>query len=159
MRRSAPLRDQVTAGLVAGFTAGILIQAFYFVAWIARGEPAARFADTFVFIAATVLGPSAQTNAAAVPIGIVLHFCVAIGWALGYVYLIRAQPQLLARPWISGAAFGLVVYVFMQIILLYAGQYHRPAPQLLGTELIAHIVFYGVPVALIASRTLRRATG
>jgi hypothetical protein len=149
--RSATLRDQLTAGLVAGVVAGVLFEAFFFVLSIANGSPAARFTDTFVFIATTALGPAAQTNAAAVPIGIALHFCVAIGWAFGYVYLIRTQPQLLAHPWISGAAFGLVVYVFMQIVLLYAAQYHRPAPQLLAAQLIAHIVFYGIPVALIAS--------
>jgi uncharacterized membrane protein YagU involved in acid resistance len=149
------LRDQLKAGLVAGLAAGILIDVFLFAMQLAAGTPPDKLAGNFVFIAAVVLGQGAYTNPAAVPLGIVLHFCVAVGWALGYVYLVRSQPQLVTRPWISGAAYGLVVYVFMEIILITAGLYHRVAPGLLFTQIIAHIVFYGIPVALIASRMLR----
>jgi uncharacterized membrane protein YagU involved in acid resistance len=149
------LRDQLKAGLVAGIAAGVLIDLFLFAMQLATGTPAGKLAGNFVFIAAVVLGQSAYTNPVAVPLGIVLHFCVAIGWALGYVYLVRSQPQLVSRPWISGAAYGLVVYVFMEIILITAGVYHRVAAGLLFTQLVAHIVFYGIPVAVIASRMLR----
>ncbi len=155
METTVALRDQLKAGLVAGITAGVLIDLFLFAMQLATGTPPDKLAGNFVFIAAVLLGPSAYTNPIAVPLGIVLHFCVAIGWALGYVYLVRSQPQLLTRPWISGAAFGLVVYVFMEIILITAGLYHRVAPGLFFAQLIAHIVFYGIPVAVIASRMLR----
>jgi hypothetical protein len=149
------LRDQLKAGLVAGIAAGVLIDLFLFAMQLAAGTPAAKLAENFVFIAAVLLGPGASTNPVAVPLGIVLHFCVAVGWALGYVYLVRSQPQLVARPWISGAAYGLVVYVFMEIILITAGLYHRVAPGLLFTQMVAHIAFYGIPVAVIVSRMLR----
>ena len=149
------LRDQLKAGLVAGIAAGVLIDLFLFAMQLAAGTPADKLAGNFVFIAAVVLGQSAYANPAALPLGIVLHFCVAIGWALGYVYLVRSQPQLVARPWISGAAYGIVVYVFMEIILITAGLYHRVAPGLLFTQLVAHVAFYGIPVAVIASRMLR----
>ena len=149
------LRDQLRAGLIAGVAAGILIDLFLFTMQLAAGTRADKLAENFVFIAAVLLGPGAYVNPVAVPLGIVLHFCVSIGWALGYVYLVRSQPQLLTRPWISGAAFGLMVYIFMQIILLTAGQYHRVAAALFFTQLVAHIVFYGIPVAVIVSRLLR----
>lgn len=149
------LRDQLKAGLVAGVAAGILIDVFLFAMQLAAGTPPEKLAANFVFIAAVLLGPAAYTSSVAVPLGIVLHFCVAIGWALGYVYLVRSQPQLLTRPWLSGAAFGLMVYVFMEIILITAGLYHRVAPGLFFTQLVAHVVFYGIPVAVIASRMLR----
>jgi len=149
------LRDQLKAGLVAGVAAGVLIDVFLFAMQLAGGTPPEKLAANFVFIAAVLLGPGAYASPVAVPLGIVLHFGVAIGWALGYVYLVRTQPQLLSRPWISGAAFGLMVYVFMEIILITAGQYHRVAPGLFFTQLVAHIVFYGIPVAVIVSRLLR----
>jgi len=149
------LRDQLKAGLVAGIAAGIVFELFLLGMQLATGTPPDKLGWNFVFIAAVLLGPGASTNPVAVPLGIVLHFCVAIGWALGFVYLVRSQPQLVARPWISGAAFGLVVYVFMEIILITAGQYHRAAPGLLATQLVAHMAFYGIPVAVIASRLLR----
>jgi hypothetical protein len=155
---TAALRGQLVAGLVAGITGGITIDAFLFGVQIASGgSPAQVVTGTWIFVAAVLLGPAAIFNPAAPLIGAALHFCVAIFWALGYVYLVRAQPQLLARPWISGVAFGLVVYVFMQIILITAGQYHRPAPAVLGEALLAHLVFYGIPVALVTSWMLRRA--
>jgi hypothetical protein len=159
VERTDTLRATVTAGLVAGIAGGVLIDAFVFAMQLAAGTPPGMLSANFVFVAAALLGPGAGGNPAAVPIGIVLHFCVAIGWALGYVYLARTQPQLVTRPWVSGAGFGIVVYVFMQIVLLYAGQYHRPMPEVLGTQLVAHIVFYGMTVALIVSRLLRPATG
>ncbi len=149
------LRDQLKAGLVAGVAAGILIDVFLFSMQLVGGTPPDKLAANFVFIAAVLLGPGAFASPIAVPLGVVLHFCVAIGWALGYVYLVRSQPQLLVRPWISGAAYGLVVYVFMEIILITAGLYHRVAPGLFFTQLVAHVVFYGIPVAVIASRLLR----
>ncbi|HEY0383765.1 MAG TPA: hypothetical protein VGC72_16350 [Candidatus Elarobacter sp.] len=155
MERTVALRDQLKAGLIAGIAAGVVIELFLFAMQLAWGTPPEKLAADFVFIAAVLLGPGAYANPAAVPLGIVLHFCVAVGWALGYVYLVRSQPQLLSRPWISGAAYGLVVYVFMEIILITAGQYHRVAPGLFATQLVAHVFFYGVPVALIASRLLR----
>lgn len=151
------LRQQLAAGLAAGVVGGVLFDCFLFGAQIAAGAPAAQvIAQNLSWVAATVLGPSALANPSAPAIGAVLHFAVSIGWALGYVYLVRAQPQLLTRPWISGAGFGLVVYVFMQIVLIAAGQYHRPSPGALGTGLVAHLLFYGIPVALIVSRSLDR---
>jgi hypothetical protein len=155
VERTVALRDQLKAGLIAGVAAGVLIDVFLFGMQLAGGTPAGKLAGNFVFIAAVLLGPAAYASPIAVPLGIVLHFCVAIGWALGYVYLVRTQPHLIARPWISGAAFGLMVYVFMQIILITAGLYHRGAPGVLFTQLIAHVVFYGMPVAVIVSRLMR----
>ncbi len=152
------LRDGLTAGLVAGLAGAIFIQLFLAATQLAGGTPAGRLLDGFVFTASALLGPSAQANPNAIPIGIGLHVLVSIGWALGYVYLIRSQPQLLARPWISGAGFGFVVYVFMSVVLITAGLYHRPSPGGLGIGLTSHIVFFGIPVALIVSRLLRSRT-
>jgi hypothetical protein len=148
------LRDQLKAGLVAGIAAGVLIELYLFASQLAGGTPLDQLPANFVFIAAVLLGPTAYTSPAAVPVGIVAHFCVAIGWALGYAYLAPSRPQLLTRPWMSGAAYGLVVYVFMKIILVTAGALHVAAPGL-TPELIGHVVFYGIPVAVIVSRMLR----
>jgi hypothetical protein len=154
VERTVTLRAQIVAGLIAGLAGGILIELFLFGAQIANGQPAgAVIVATFTYIA-SALGPGVAANPSAPLIGLVLHFCVAIGWALGYVYLIRSQPQLLSRPWVSGACFGIVVWVFMQIVLLSAGLFHRPSLPELATGLIAHILFYGIPVALIVSRLL-----
>ncbi|HEY0613174.1 MAG TPA: hypothetical protein VGC96_00980 [Candidatus Elarobacter sp.] len=159
MHRTVALRRLATAGILAGLAGGVVMELFFI--GVNRGAPVgAVLTAQFTFIAGVVLGPAAATNPAAVPIGVVLHFCVAVGWALGYVYLVRSQPQLVREPVISGAAFGLVVYVFMQIVLLTAGQYHRPAtPVDLANGLLAHMVFYGIAVALVVRWMLRGAAG
>lgn len=157
--KSPVTRAEIEAGVVAGIAGGVLFDLFLLGAQTTQGMPlAAVIQETYTFIASAVLGPSALANPAAPAIGFVLHFLVSIGWAFGYVYLVRSQPQLLARPWVSGAAFGLIVYVFMQLVLLTAGLYHRPNPAALGTGLIAHLLFYGIPVALLVSRRLSRAS-
>lgn len=129
-----------------------------FGAAVAGGTPlGTAIAQTFTFIASVAIGPSAYRNpGSAVPLGIVIHFCISIAWAFGYVYLVRAQPQLITRPIVSGLVFGLVVDAFMNIMLIMAGVYHRPSPGVLGISLLAHCVFYGVPVAVVVSRMLRR---
>ena len=158
MERTITLRDQIAAGLVAGVAGGFLIDLFLIGVQIIQGTPPGEaVTGTYRFIASALLGPGGATNPAAVEIGALLHVCVAIGWALGYVYLVRQQPQLLSRPWVSGAVFGVVVYVFMEVVLLTAGLYHRPKPVELEIALVAHIVFYGIPVALLVSRSLHRA--
>jgi hypothetical protein len=136
------LRGRLTAGVVAGAGAGLLIVLFLFMlAWDGAAPAPGAF---FAFAAAAMLGPAAYANPGAAAI-----------WALGYVYLARSQPQLLARPFVSGAVFGVIVYIFTQIALLTAGLYHRPAPGLLGQELVGSLVFYGIPVALIVSSFAR----
>jgi len=148
------LRDRLAAGIVAGVGAALLIVLFLFLLqWDGAAPAPAAF---FTFAAAALLGPVAYANTAAATIGVGLIFVLAIAWALGYVYLARSQPQLLARPFVSGAVFGVIVYVFTQIALLTAGLYHRPAPDLLGKELVGVLVFYGIPVALIVSSFARR---
>jgi hypothetical protein len=155
---TAALRAQLRAGVVAGLVGGILIDAFLIGAQIVAGAPPAQtIIGAYAHVATVALGPRANDLAAAPLIGALIHFAIWIGWAFGYVYLVRTRPQLLAQPWLSGAGFGLVVYVFMQIVLLAGGAYHRPAsPGALGTQLLAHIVFFGIPVALVATRMLRR---
>ena len=148
-------RAEIAAGVLAGLAGGILFDLFLFGTQIAAGQPPADVAaQTYRWIASVLLGPDALGYPAAPAIGFGLHFAVSISWAFGYVYLARTKPQLLARPWISGAAFGLIVYIFMQLILLVAGMYRRPGLFELDSALIAHLLFYGIPVALIVSRRL-----
>jgi hypothetical protein len=133
-------RDRLSVGLVAGLAGGILL-ALFLSAIHAAGGPAF----------ATAAGLDAWPD-------VVLLFAVAIGWAIGYVYLVHSRPQLLTHPWISGSVFGVGVYVFRQIALVLNGAWHIPAgPGVVAVGLIAHVVFYGIPVALLVSHFLRRA--
>ncbi len=146
MARTLVLRDRLAAGLIAGLAGGVVIDLFLVAAGLAGGT---SFGDA--------LAADSWTLGAPGPAGLVLHFVVAVGWALGYVYLVRSQPQLLSRPWLSGAGFGVVVYVLMGVVRIMAGGYHRPSPVQFELSLVAHVVCYGLPVGLIVARLLRRA--
>ena len=159
VERTVTPRERIVAGIAAGIVGGILIQLFLFAVQLAGGTPPEKFVGDFAFIAASLEGPGAGATPVTVAIGIVLHLCISVGWAVGYAYLARTQAHLLTRPVISGAGFGLIVYIFVQIVLLTAPQHHGPAAGSIATQLLAYVVFYGIPVALIVSRMLRRSTG
>ena len=148
------LRAQLTAGIVAGLVGEILIDAFLIGVQIAAGAPpAGTITGTFAHVASVALGPRANDLPAAPLIGALLHFGISIGWAFGYVYLLRTRPLLLAQPWLSGAGFGLVVYVFMQILLLGAHAFvWPPTPTAFVNQILAHMLFFGVPVAYVIAR-------
>lgn len=157
MERTVNPRAGLSAGLIAGIGGGILTDLFLIATQFAVGTPGGEAAPGFFgFIGAALLRDPSMTSPALITLGVLLHFCIAVGWGIGYAYLIRRQPQLLARPWISGAAFGLVVYTFVQIVSLGSG-YHPPKAAEIEIALLANIVFYGIPVALTVSRLLRNA--
>jgi len=154
VERTVTLRAGFAAGLVAGLAGGLLIEAFYRGAEWAFKLPADQLPLVTGYVAKTMLPPSSRPDFV-ITLAFFVHLAVAAGWGIGYVWASRTSPQLLTRPWLSGAAFGLIVYIVMQVMLLTAGLYHRPDFDVLLVQLAAHIVWFGIPVAVTASRLLR----
>jgi uncharacterized membrane protein YagU involved in acid resistance len=115
--------------------------------------PGFSLTGLFTFDASTLVGKAAYGAPSFVALGIVLHVLVSVGWAIGYAVIAQRQAQLVDRPLLSGAAFGLVVYFAMQLVIVAADLYHIPTPGELGIALLAHMGFYGIPVALIVARS------
>jgi hypothetical protein len=158
VERTVTLRDEIAAGVVAGLVGGVLTDLFLLVALVSNGTPLpAAAVALYGLFASVAMGPAAAANpGTAIPVGIAVHFCVAIGWALGYVYLARTQPHVLRRPIVSGLGFGVVVFVFMDVALVMSGVTQRPTPGGVALTLASYLVFYGIPVALVVSRMLAR---
>jgi hypothetical protein len=157
VERTVTLRTQLTAGIIAGLAGGIVIEAFYRgVAW-ALHIRADQLPLVAGYVQTTVLPPGSGT-AAALGLAFLVHLAVSAGWGVGYVSASRTSPQLLTRPWISGSAFGLIVYIVMQVMLLTAGLYHRPDFDVLLVQLAAYVVWFGIPVAVMAARVARPST-
>ncbi len=95
------LRDQLTAGLVAGIAGAIVMEIFLFVMRL-RGVPTEP-----------VLGLPASSGG-----GIVAQVLIAVAWACGYAYLSSSEPQLVRRPLISGAVYGTVAYCVMEMLTI-----------------------------------------
>jgi len=142
-------------GVLAGIGAGLVMDLYL---WVTTLLPAHGSMEGFwQAIASTVLGKAAVSMAGAAWVGLAIQLAAAIAWAGGYAYLAMGQPLLNRRWVVSGIAFGIVVYVVMQLVLL-AGNAFKPAPtpQALLNAVVANACFFGLPVAYIVMITRPR---
>ena len=151
MTRPLVSRDWLVAGVGAGLVSGALVAAFAAFAAKRAGLP---FTAAYRFIDSAVVGGTGSGPAAAA-LGLLFLFIAAILWAFGYLYGARKQSQLLTRPILSGVGFGIIVWLFSQAILVGAGKFTAPTIYTFDRDMVAYIVFFGVPLAYTASRLMR----
>ena len=147
--------DRLTLpGLVAGLAGGILIALFLLAVhvWL---DHLITWPMFFQSIAAPLLGRSAFAGATGVGAGMAIHLAISIAWGLGYAYVAGSTRQVLEHPLVSGIVFGIVVFVAMQIVEVSFGLW-RPNLGNIETGLVAHVAFFGVPIAYIVNRWPRR---
>jgi hypothetical protein len=143
-------------GLLAGFLDGADAIIYYHLAF---GIPVQSI---FHYIASGLIGVQASIHAglAGVALGVILHFSIAIGAATIYYFAALKLPILVRRPILSGAIFGLGLYVFMyHVVIPLSAVPRNPHATFSWTtfvdEIFAHIVLVGVPIALMAQRSTR----
>ena len=109
-----------------------------------------RFVASGPFPAATDLGTIGAI------LGLAVHFALMAIMAAAYVLVARHKPGLTEQPIKWGVIYGLVTYVMMNLVVvpLRFGAW-PPKPMSIATQLFAHIVLVGIPIALITARTLR----
>lgn len=154
--RSTAWGRTITQGVLAGLVGGALLNAFL---WVSVIEPAhGSMLAYWQWVASTVIGAGAFSVPAFTWLGLVIDFVVAMIWAGGYAYLASTRPYMNRQSVISGLVFGFVVYVFMQMVLLAGNNFAWPkSPLIFLDTILAHMVFYGVPVAFVVARLDRRA--
>jgi hypothetical protein len=152
MTRPLVLRDWLVAGLGAGLVSGITLGIFAAFAEVRSGQP---ITTTYTFLASAVGGAALGDGPSAVPLGVLILFAGTILWAFGYVYGARHQSQLLTRPLLSGVAFGLIVWFVMQAVLVGAGHFTAPTIYTFDRDMVAFLLFFGIPLAWVAARLLR----
>jgi len=145
-------RDLGTA-LIGGGVGGLLDALYATVLWgfILGDNPAGVWQS----VAAGLLGKASYEggNATAV-LGLVLHFFIAFVMALVFVRAARRLPILIQRPLLMGVAYGFVLYLVMNFVVVPLSAIGFHAPSLKGAirALIPHIVFVGPAIALAAAR-------
>ncbi|MEO6002245.1 MAG: hypothetical protein ABIZ04_09195 [Opitutus sp.] len=147
-RRSHAARAIGWAGLVSG----ILDLAFAAVSFQLRGK---NFGVLLKTIAGGALGRGAlQGGAGTAALGCFFHFCISFGAAAAYYAASRKILLLNRHPWIVGPIYGLLVYEFMNMVVLPLSAYHRPfvPPPLFVPDVLSHLFFVGLPIALIVRR-------
>jgi hypothetical protein len=143
-RRRHPI---VTGGAIAG-TLDILAA---FTMQLANGVAPVRVLQA---IASGALGRDAFSggNATAL-LGLVLHFTIAFGAATVYYTASRFWSFLRRHAVVAGLAYGVVVYLVMQYVVLPLSRVNfRPAPwRTVAILVVVHMFCVGLPIAL-ASR-------
>ena len=147
--RSPAFRTIGTAWLVAGcldITSAIVI-------WLIRGVPLMR---GFQGIAAGLIGGESafQGGLMASALGLALHFFIMLCVVIIFYLASRIFPLLTHRPILSGAVYGVIVYLVMYWMVVPLSRI-GPRPHSVSndtTAILIHILLIGLPIALILRR-------
>jgi hypothetical protein len=144
----------VTAILAGGFAAGVLDIVYAFVALGARrGLSPLRVLQS---VASGLLGKEAfEGGVPAGVLGLVCQFVIAIGAAAVYYLAARRLALLRERPLLAGALFGILVYLFMNFVVipLSAAPFKLSyPPSVLVEGFVSHALLVGIPIALAIRR-------
>lgn len=145
MHRAARI---IAAGLIAGtLDIGDTIILNHF-----RGLTPAMI---FRFIGSSLLGRQAAAHTHwSVPLGVAIHFGLALGWTALFFLLARRVSALVRRPVLGGLAYGFCVWCFMNYIAVPLTRAPR-LPPARGLLLVNSIAAVMVCIGLAASLLLR----
>jgi hypothetical protein len=110
-----------------------------------------RFVGSGPFPQATEMGAAGSF------LGLLTHFTLMAIMAALYVFAARRMPALVQRPIQWGIIYGLITYVVMNwlVVPLRFDAPLPPKPLAIATQLFAHVVLVGIPIALITARSLK----
>ena len=142
--------------LWGGLIAGTLdICAAFLSAWLRAGV---RPAQVLHSVASGLLGPPAfQGGAKTAVLGLALHFFIATVWTVVFYLASRKLLFLVERPILFGLLYGVVVYLFMNFVVLPLSFVNRRPQPLTGRAIQLLIIMFciGLPIALIVRRFSR----
>ncbi len=144
----------------AGLLAGALDLTFAFVFYSFQG---ATPPGILRGIASGLIGHDAAfaPGSAPVALGAFLHFFIAVSAAFIFYAASRRLPLLVRRPLVSGAAYGVAVYLVMHLVVIPLSRvpFRLPSLQNAVGELCSHIFLFGTVIALGAARASRGPNG
>ena len=93
-------------------------------------------------------------------IGLAMDFVVSFAWAMAYAALYVAFPIVRRNVVLTGLCFGAVVMVVMLYAIVPIGHASRMQSTVLHVVnvLVAHTVFFGLPLALTVKSILKPRT-
>jgi hypothetical protein len=116
-------------------------------------------ADMLRFVASGPFPQATEWGAVGAWIGLATHFALMAVMAAIFVAAARHRPALTASPIKWGLIYGLVTRVVMNLVVvpLRFPAAWPPKPLGIATQVFAHLVLVGIPIALIAARRIPRA--
>jgi hypothetical protein len=146
--KPSPFHTIVLGGLAVG-----VLDAF-----AAMGNAAVRGVTpgrVWQYVASAVLGRDAFTGGlTSVAVGLVFHFGVAFGVAVGFYVLSRLFPILIRHAIPAGIVYGIAVYFAMSYLIVPLTAVNQGPFSWYGliSGVVIHMLFVGLPVALITRR-------
>ena len=142
---------------LATLVAGTLDIIFAMILSVTLGR---GIANMLRYVASGPFPSATDMGTAGAILGLLTHFTLMAIMATIFVILARQRPALLARPVQWGIVYGLATYVVMNwiVVPLRFDAPLPPSPRAITTQLFAHVVLVGIPIALITARHLRRRT-
>jgi uncharacterized membrane protein YagU involved in acid resistance len=149
---------KMLAILLGGAAAGALDHMSALASLVPNGATATHIQQ---YVASGVVGPAAAFSGGWVTsaLGVGVHFSLTTLMAGIFVIMAGRFPVLLRQPWLSGPAYGVLIYFVMTYVAvpLSAAPGWKPAHgwAMVG-GLMAHCFYVGLPVAFIARAFLTR---
>jgi uncharacterized membrane protein YagU involved in acid resistance len=137
--------------LVATLIAGTLDILFAMILTVAFGG---EIPNMLRFVASGPFPTASDMGSGGAVLGLAVHFALMAIMAIVFMWLVRAWPQWLDKPWLTALAYGLVTYVAMNLIVVPL-RFHTPLPPKtlsIVTQLFAHIVLVGLTFVFVARR-------
>ena len=137
-----------------GLIAGTLdITAACVASWLRANVSPVR---VFQSVASGLLGPSAYTGGAKTAVlGLVLHFLIATIATAVFYFAARKLTFMIEQPIVWGLVYGVLVYLFMNFVVLPLSAFPQRTSPTLSGRLIGMLIimfFIGLPIAVIVRR-------
>jgi len=149
-------RSLLKAVVSGGLGGGALDMLFAVAFATYKGASASK---VFQAIASGVLGAAAAAGGSRIEaLGVALHFAMSLAWAALFATVAVCRPTTVRQPAIAAAAFGIVVFLCMRLIVLPLSAYPRPVTfQPLATlmDLLSHIFLFALPIRLAVAGYIR----
>lgn len=142
-------------GLIAG---ALDITAACITAWLRAGVTPTRVLQS---VASGLLGDASYTGGAKTAVlGLALHFVIATIWTTVFYFASRKLRFLIERPITWGLVYGVIVYAFMNFVVLPLSAFPQRTPPRLSGRIIGLLIIMfcvGLPIALTVRRFSRRS--
>jgi uncharacterized membrane protein YagU involved in acid resistance len=147
MRRSPTF---IKAILLSGIAASLLqLAGIMLISWLARGRSPM---EVLQFIASGITGKHAYSDGATSALaGLFLHCMFALVVAVVYLLAYSWLPFVRNHALKSGMLYGLIVWLFMNgvVIPLSHAPFQQPDPLMAILSLVVNVLFAGLTVALV----------
>jgi hypothetical protein len=139
----------IAAGLLGG-TTNLIAAGMIFGGTLTHG---------FQLIASGLLGERAFAGGSGTAVlGACLHYAISIVGACIYAEAARHISRLREYWLIGGIVFGVIAYIVMNLVVVPMSFAANPdfSPAMIGKELLAHTIMFGIPIAGLVTGLSRR---